>query len=166
MAGSRSLFDQLTQIRASRTYDDAVADIETVAESQEHLEGDLNVIRTILKAVKGTANWFDDSTAGADLETLKERIDALTVGLGDKVVETIVVDIPAETVHILPDAKTYTPDPLFKAQNMDLFYNGQLLISDSSAILNDGDYEEVDSTHVKFHMVIEADSNIIYLIRQ
>jgi len=166
MAGSRSLFDQLVQIRASRTYDDAVADIETVAESQEHLEGDLNVIRTILRAMKGTTNWFDNLSAGADLESLKEKVDNLTVGLGDKVVETIAIEIPAETSHLLPDSKTYTPDPLFMGASMDIYYNGQYLVSDSGPASGDADYEEVDSTHIKFHMVIEASSNLVFVIRQ
>jgi len=57
----RSLLFQLEQIAASATYDDAVGSVHTagVAEGQSHLEGDQNVFRTMLKAIKGTTNWWD-----------------------------------------------------------------------------------------------------------
>lgn len=58
----RSFLDQLTQVAASVTYDDAVASAHVVgtAEAQSHLEGDLNILRTNMKDLKGTTNWFDE----------------------------------------------------------------------------------------------------------
>ena len=61
---ARSLLRQLEQIRRAATYDDAVADVNTSAVAEPtvsgSLEEDTNVIRTIMKQVKGTTNWYDD----------------------------------------------------------------------------------------------------------
>lgn len=65
---ARSLLRQLEQIRRSATYDDLVADSNTsaVAEpttttgTQVTLQHDMNVLRTIVRQVKGGTNWFDD----------------------------------------------------------------------------------------------------------
>jgi len=61
---SRSLLDQLTQIRGSSTYSDSVvnATISDVAEPTVSgtLEEDLNIFRTLMKGLKGTTNWFGD----------------------------------------------------------------------------------------------------------
>lgn len=60
----RSLLRQLEQIRNTATYDDVVADVynSNVAEPTVSgtLEGDLNSLRTIVKELKGTSNWFGD----------------------------------------------------------------------------------------------------------
>ncbi len=67
----RSLLTQYEQISSTTTYDDVIADINvsTVAEptgattsgdADDVLEHDMNVIRTMLKQLKGTTNWFDD----------------------------------------------------------------------------------------------------------
>jgi hypothetical protein len=69
----RSLLTQYDQIRRSATYDDSIAEVNsaTVAEpttptvsgsSDSVLEHDMNVLRTLLKQVKGTTNWFDASS--------------------------------------------------------------------------------------------------------
>lgn len=69
-ATGRSLLTQYEQIRRSATYDDDIADVNTeaVAEpstptvsgsSTSVLEHDLNVIRTLMKQLKGTTNWYD-----------------------------------------------------------------------------------------------------------
>jgi hypothetical protein len=57
----RSFLDQLLQVAASSVYDDAVATPHVVgtAEGQTTLEGDLNIVRTLLKDLAGTTNWFD-----------------------------------------------------------------------------------------------------------
>ena len=58
----RSLLDQLTQINGSLTYDGAVSSAETggVAEAQTSLEGDLNVLRTLLQQLKDPAkSWYE-----------------------------------------------------------------------------------------------------------
>ncbi len=61
---SRSLLDQLTQIRRSGTYDDAVANIYTSSVAEPTVSGslqeDLNVVRTLMKEFKGTGDWFGD----------------------------------------------------------------------------------------------------------
>ena len=61
---SRSLLRQLEQIRNSYIYDDSVINVNssTVAEPtvSGSLEGDLNILRTLLKDVKGTSDWFGD----------------------------------------------------------------------------------------------------------
>lgn len=61
---SRSLLRQLEQIRRAEVYDDAVADFNTSAVAEPvisgSLEEDMNVLRSIIKQVKGGSNWFDD----------------------------------------------------------------------------------------------------------
>lgn len=60
----RSLLRQLEQIRRSATYDDAVSGIYTSAVAEPtvsgSLEQDLNVIRSLMKEMKGTSDWFGD----------------------------------------------------------------------------------------------------------
>lgn len=59
--GQKSLLDQGLQIRASATYDDSVASAQTVgvAEGQTTLQGDLNVLRTLMKLSMGVTNFYD-----------------------------------------------------------------------------------------------------------
>ena len=61
---SRSLIRQLEQIRRAEVYDDAVVDFNTSAVAEPvisgSLEEDMNVMRSLLKQVKGGINWFDD----------------------------------------------------------------------------------------------------------
>lgn len=60
---ARSLLRQLEQIRRAALYDDAVVDVNTSAVAEPtvsgSLEEDTNVIRTLLKQLKGTTNWYD-----------------------------------------------------------------------------------------------------------
>ena len=59
----RSLIRQLEQIRNTVTYDDTIVDVNlaTIAEPtvSGSLEQDLNVLRTLIKDVKGSTNWYD-----------------------------------------------------------------------------------------------------------
>lgn len=60
---ARSLLRQLEQIRRAATYDDVVVDVNTSAVAEPtvsgSLEEDTNVIRTLIKQLKGTPNWYD-----------------------------------------------------------------------------------------------------------
>lgn len=57
----RSFLDQALQVAASATYDDGVSNPHTVgvAEGQTELEGDLNLLRTLIKDDLGITNWYD-----------------------------------------------------------------------------------------------------------
>ena len=61
---ARSLLRQLEQIRRAATYDDDVQDINTSAVAEPtvsgSLEEDTNVIRSLMKQLKGSTNWYDD----------------------------------------------------------------------------------------------------------
>jgi hypothetical protein len=61
---ARSLLRQLEQIRRAATYNDDVASVNTSAVAEPtvsgSLEQDTNVIRTLLKQLKGSTNWYDD----------------------------------------------------------------------------------------------------------
>jgi len=61
---ARSLLRQLEQIRRSETYDDAVSGVYTSAVAEPTISGsleeDLNVVRTLVKTLKGTTDWFGD----------------------------------------------------------------------------------------------------------
>lgn len=166
MANDRSLFNQDTQVSSSNSYDDNIANVATVAESQENLEGDLNVLRTLIKNLKGTTNWFDDLTANATLEQLRSDLNAVSGGIIiNKTSETTVGVIAAEANHTIPDSLNYIVDGTFKGKNLDVFYNGQLLKPDTSGVLDDGDYEEVNTTTIKFHFEVEVDAKLSYIIR-
>lgn len=64
----KSYLDQLTQIAASASYDDAVANAHVggTAEAQVELEGDLNIFRTNMKDHKGTTNWYDEPSLSTE----------------------------------------------------------------------------------------------------
>lgn len=57
----RSFLSQLNQLAGSATYNDGVSSPHTagVAEAQANAEGDLNVVRTLMKDLLGTTNWYD-----------------------------------------------------------------------------------------------------------
>lgn len=61
---ARSLLRQLEQIRRAATYDDAVSNANTSSVAEPtvsgSLEEDTNILRTLLKQVKGGTNWYDD----------------------------------------------------------------------------------------------------------
>lgn len=70
-ATQRSLLTQLEQIYKTETYSDTVSGVNTVevaepsgsadlAPSDSVIEHDLNVLRTLLKQVKGTDDWYSD----------------------------------------------------------------------------------------------------------
>ena len=76
----RSLLRQLEQIRRSATYDDAVSGIYTSAVAEPtvsgSLEQDLNVIRSLMKEMKGTSDWYGDLGNyfdGTDAQDTKNR---------------------------------------------------------------------------------------------
>lgn len=92
---ARSLFRQLEQIRRSAAYTDDVSDVNNnlVAEPtvSGSLQEDLNVIRTLMKDMKGTTDWFttmptypDPTNTGQDLTAdfdniAGETLDANTI---------------------------------------------------------------------------------------
>lgn len=57
----RSFLSQELQVAASATYDDAISSAHTigVAEAQTSLEGDANVVRTLINDIIGKTNWYD-----------------------------------------------------------------------------------------------------------
>jgi hypothetical protein len=61
---ARSLLRQLEQIRRSATYDDVVASVNTAGVAEPtvsgSLEADMNVVRSLMKQLKGGTNWYDD----------------------------------------------------------------------------------------------------------
>jgi len=92
----RSLLTQLEQIYKTETYSDTVSGVNTVevaepsgstdlAPTDSVIEHDLNVLRTLLKQVKGTDDWFSDlgnyfdpsNTDGSDTETKSLNIQNL-----------------------------------------------------------------------------------------
>jgi hypothetical protein len=165
MVNPRSQFNQDTQISSSVNYDDGIANVATVAEDQPDLEGDLNVLRTLLKNLKGTAKWSTALSSGATLEQLRTDLNAASASAVSKTSEAVTITIPAETARTIPEGLDYVLDTGHKGQYMDVFYNGQLLKPDSSGVLDDGDYEELNTTTVKFHFEVEVDAKLSYIIR-
>lgn len=99
------------------------------------------------------------------LETAIGKLDAaLDVTAPDKAVEDVVSVINAESPHTLPGGLDYTPDPNYDGENMDVYYNGQLLAVDSGSVSRD--YEETSTTSITFHFTVKPNSNLTYIIRQ
>jgi len=73
----RSNLSQLEQVAASLAYNDLIANANTqlVAEGQSSLEGDMNVMRTLLRELIGNANWYDSATM--DVEAIIDEVVAL-----------------------------------------------------------------------------------------
>lgn len=166
---ARSLIRQLEQIRSSATYDDVVSGAHTSEVAEIAVSGtlqhDMNVIRTLIKNITGTTNWFDD--AGTDLVTLSGAISASSA---DKVVETTVSLISKNTEHALPVSKTYTPVSTSgeEGKNMDVYVGGQLLMADTGAagVNANRDYGETSTSGITFRFDVQTDRNITYVIRQ
>ena len=85
---SRSKLRQKEQIANSQVYNDAYAGAHTGAVAQpahpsESIELDLNIVRTQLKQLKGTASWFDETVS--PLSGLQEELDTTQSSLGDMI---------------------------------------------------------------------------------
>ena len=166
---ARSLLRQLEQIRQSATYDDQVASVNTsgIAEPtvSGSLENDANVIRTLLRQLKGTTNWYDDP--GISIVELSNAIDA---GVGEKYVESVSSTITKNTEHILPNSITYTPDATSgqEGSNMDVYVDGQLLAADTGAagVNADRDYGETSVSGITFRFDVQEGRNITYVVRE
>jgi hypothetical protein len=75
---ARSLLRQLEQIRRSAAYTDTVSDVNNSAVAEPTVSGslqeDLNVIRTLMKDMKGTGDWFTTMPTYTDpLNTAADR---------------------------------------------------------------------------------------------
>lgn len=100
-----------------------------------------------------------------NLETAIGKLDAaLDVTAPDKEVEDITSVINAETAHTLPGGLTYTLDTTHHGENMDVYFNGQLLAADGSS--EERDYEETSADSIAFHFIIKPNSNLTYIVRQ
>jgi hypothetical protein len=103
---ARSLIRQYEQIRNSETYSDLVVDVNTLSVAQPSvsgtLEDDLNVLRTLLKDTKGTANWYGDlgnyfdptNTTSGSVETKALNLNNLKNNTLDA--KTIIVGVTAD----------------------------------------------------------------------
>lgn len=84
---SRKLIKQDTQISSSTVYNSTVSGVnqQSVAEPtvSGSLEGDLNIIRTLLKEVKSTTNWYD--TPVSNIATLDTKINSTSGTLQNQI---------------------------------------------------------------------------------
>lgn len=166
---ARSLIRQLEQISNSAVYDDAVSNVHNSSVAEIAVSGtlqhDMNVVRTLIKDIAGTTNWYDDP--GTSLTTLAA---AITASSADKAVETTDTLINKNTVHAIPGSKTYTPVSTAgeEGKNMDVYVGGQLLMADTGAagVNADRDYGETTASGITFRFDIQTGRNITYIIRQ
>jgi len=103
---SRSLLDQLVQIRRSGTYDDAVSGVNTSAVAEPTVSGslqeDLNVIRTLMKDLKGGTNWFDslgnyfDPTNTDAGNTANKALNLTNIGGNTLDSKTVIIAVSAD----------------------------------------------------------------------
>ena len=166
---ARSLLRQLEQIRRAATYDDQVANVNTSAVAEPtvsgSLEDDTNIIRTLMRQLKGTTNWYDDP--GTDIVTLANSVDA---GIGEKYVESVSSAVTKNTEHSLPNSITYTPDDTSgqEGSNMDVYVDGQLLAADtgSNGANADRDYGETSVSGITFRFDVPSGVNLTYFVRE
>jgi len=111
----------------------------------------------------------DGDTLIAAIEKLdaqaKVNSDAAASASADKVLEILTANVAGETAVTLPQARTYLNTD---KDAMDVFVNGQALVSDAVASANVagdlGDYAETSTTQVTFHFPLESGDVIIYTI--
>jgi len=100
---------------------------------------------------------------------VKINEDAALTTAGDKYMVALASGISAETSVTLPASKAYTPEAAGgkEGQNMDVYFNGQLLSASTgvSGVNADRDYAELTATTIKFHEDLYQDDNITYVIR-
>lgn len=114
------------------------------------------------------ANYLADSdtfiAAIVKLDTqLKTTTDAASSVSVIKQVEILDADINEDVIHVLPNSATYESS---NNNAMDVFVNGQLMVSDSKAGgANLGDYAENSGTQVTFHFPLEIGDVIVYVIK-
>ena len=166
---ARSLLRQLEQIRRASNYDDQVANVNTsgVAEPtvSGSLEDDTNVIRTLIRQLKGTTNWYDEPVTN-----LADLYSSINAGIGEKYIESVSSTITKNVEHALPYSITYTPDATSgqEGSNMDVYIDGQLLAADTGSFgaNADRDYGETSASGITFRFDIQEGRNITYVVRE
>lgn len=114
------------------------------------------------------------STITAALDTLdqelKDLVDSVESGVGEKYVESVGTAITKNTPHTLPYSLEYTPENTAgrEGKNMDIYVDGQLLAADTGAngANADRDYGETSGTQITFRFDIQVGRNITYIVRQ
>ena len=114
------------------------------------------------------------STITAALDTLdqelKDLVDSVEAGVGEKYVESVGTAITKNTPHTLPYSLEYTPENTAgrEGKNMDIYVDGQLLAADTGAngANADRDYGETSGTQITFRFDIQVGRNITYIVRQ
>lgn len=92
------------------------------------------------------------------LQALSNASGGSSTGL--RVNEIVTVDVPANTIRVLPGGNSYTPSA--NGQNMQIFVRG--LLKQPGAIEDSASYMEIDSTHVKFYQSLTKGDVITYII--
>jgi len=117
-------------------------------------------------------SYFED---GDDYYTVFEKIDAqmkaneeaAASASADKVIEILTANVAEEAAHALPQSKTYLNTD---KDAMDVFVNGQLIVSDAVADANNagdtGDYSESSTTEITLHFPLEIGDVITYAIKK
>lgn len=103
-----------------------------------------------------------------DGETITESLQALANAIAAtsgwiRIIERSGSFIPSGTLHVLPGGNSYTIDPSNNGNNMLVFVRG--ILRDPGTLANGDNYEETDSTHVKFYFNINANDHINYIIK-
>ena len=99
------------------------------------------------------------SNNGVNYVDMGSGVGPISGSFTDKFVEFITIDILEETNHLLPGGKTYTLD---NGKYLDIYHGGQLLVADTT---EGYDYQEVNSSTVKFHKEIPTGTLLTYIIR-
>lgn len=135
-------------------------------------EGAINALNDAIGDRQYTENNYI-----TDGETITDSLDALdlaiaSAGVKSKIVERVTVDIARGVSHTIPFASgsdsgvtTYKVDSGYRGLYMDVYVGGAKLVPDSSASLQDGEYEETSNTAVTFRFKVKAGQIIEYIIR-
>lgn len=178
---ARSLLRQLEQIRRAATYDDLVADVNTSAVAEPTISGsleeDTNVIRTLLKQLKGTANWYDALPTYTDPSATGTPKDVSLYNISGNTLDakTIILAVTANNseqgytvsgtstgVLLVPTTTNYADSvdktglPIFASENntyLDLGGNDTVCRIDVINNATDSEIQTVDghTIYAKFH---------------
>lgn len=169
----KSLLSQARQIRASKTFGDislgdANADRKTLAEGQDFLEGDLNVIRSLILDITGETEWSDkpsvtlSEAAGAANKLILQPVQSAITGVdGTSVVTDITVTGTNTTAttdigYILDDTETPAVGSKARVTLRDKATNQILVNADEKEIYGIASNDGNDKLQIKFYTDVDG----------
>ena len=120
-----------------------------------------NTINTQIgdRVFTGTVIGNDDGYTITQI--LQDLADAISTASVLRIKEILAVDVNANVAHTIPGG-TYTIDPTFNGQNLNVYTRG--ILRDPGPVATGNDYSETSTTQVTFYAKQKAGDHINYFI--